>query len=217
MNVIIKLGGSLLAKGREIVRFLSDYAEKKAVFVIIIPGGGPFVEVIRELAERQAISDDAAHWMAVLAMHQYGFFLADGESAIPLVERTEEVRDAGHLCIVLPYKILKADDSLPHTWDVTSDTIAAFIAHKSGEQTFIKVTDVDGILDEEGSVIKQIHAKELIEKEDKGCIDAELPRFLMLNKMSCVIVNGNFLERIIDVIEGRETICTSIFHVGLRP
>jgi len=214
---IIKLGGSLLAKGREIIHFLRDYAEKKAVFFIIIPGGGPFVEVIRELSERQTISEDAAHWMAVLAMHQYGFFLADGEIAIPLVESIKEARDAGHLCIVLPYQILKADDSLPHTWDVTSDTIAAFIAHKLGEKTFIKVTDVDGILDEEGSLIKQVYAKELIEKENTGCIDAELSRFLTRNKMSCVIVNGNFPERIIDVIEGRETICTSIFHVGLRP
>ncbi len=211
MKIIIKLGGSLLAEGREIMRFLSDYAEKKAVFFIIIPGGGPFVEVIRELSERRTISEDAAHWMAVLAMHQYGFFLADGEPAIPLVERMEELSNAGHLCIVLPYKILKADDSLPHTWDVTSDTIAAFIADKLGEKRFIKVTDVDGILDEDGSLIKQIHAKELIEKEDKRCIDAELPRFLMRNKMSCVIVNGNFPERIIDVIEGRWTICTELF------
>jgi aspartokinase-like uncharacterized kinase len=211
MNIIIKLGGSLLAQGREIIHFLSDYAEKKAVFFIIIPGGGPFVEVIRELAERKTISDNAAHWMAVLAMHQYGFLLADGETAIPLVESMEELNDTGHICIVLPYNILKADDSLPHTWDVTSDTIAAFIAHKLGEKRFIKVTDVDGILDENGSLIKQIHAKELIGKEDKGCIDAELPRFLTRNKMSCVIVNGNFPERIIEVIEGRETICTTIF------
>jgi hypothetical protein len=211
MKIIIKVGGSLLAKGREIVQFLSDYAEKNAVFFIIIPGGGPFVEVIRELSERRAISDDAAHWMAVLAMHQYGFFLAEGKPAIPLVESIEEARDAGHICIVLPYNILKADDSLPHTWDVTSDTIAAFIAHKLGEKRFIKVTDVDGILDEDGSLIKKIHAKELIGKEDKGCIDAELPRFLTRNKMSCVIVNGNFPERIIEVIEGRETIRTSIF------
>ena len=209
--IVIKLGGSLTNKGQEIVHFLSDYAKTNCLSFVIIPGGGQFVEVIRELAERMAVSEDAAHWMAVLAMHQYGFFLVDGEAAIPLVDSIEEVSDAGHICIVLPYNILKADDSLPHTWDVTSDTIAAFIAHKLGEKRFIKVTDVDGILDENGSLIKQIHAKELIGKEDKGCIDAELPRFLMRNKMSCVIVNGNFPERIIDVIEGRETICTSIF------
>ncbi|HUV79684.1 MAG TPA: amino acid kinase [Candidatus Bathyarchaeia archaeon] len=205
MTVIIKLGGSLLAKGRELVHFLSDYAVKNALSFVIIPGGGPFADEIKKLSARRAISDDTAHWMAVLAMHQYGLFLADGELEIPLVENLEELRDAEHICIVLPYKILKDGDCLPHTWDVTSDTIAAFIARKLGEKTFIKVTDVDGILDEEGFLIKRIDAKELIEQEHKGCVDAELPRFLLQNKMNCVIVNGNVPERILDVIEGKET------------
>ena len=209
MTLIVKVGGSLLARGRDLVRFLRDYAEKKGLFLIVVPGGGPFVELIKELSERRSISDDTAHWMAVLGMHQYGFFLADGEISIPLVESIEEIRNAGHICIVLPYRILKADDSLPHTWDVTSDTIAAFIAHKVGEKSFIKVTDVDGILTVGGSLIERVHAEELIES-GVGCIDAELPRFLVRTHMSCVIVNGNFPERIIEVIEGREAICTSI-------
>jgi len=211
MKIIIKLGGSLLAQGRDILHFLSDYAERKALCFIIVPGGGPFVEHIKKLSNRKSISEEAAHWMAILAMHQYGFFLADGEVSIPLVESMEELSNAGHICIVLPYNMLKADDSLPHTWDVTSDTIAAFVAQKVGEKRFIKVTDVDGILAEDGSLVKEISAQELIEKGMKGCVDAELPKFLMRNNMSCVIVNGNFPERIIEVIEGRETICTSIF------
>lgn len=234
MTVIIKLGGSLLATGRELVQFLSDYAIKNELSLIIIPGGGPFVKIIKRLSEEMAISDDAAHWMAVLAMHQYGFFLADGEITIPVVESIDAEVDTdveeecsgntGRICIVLPYKILKADDSLPHTWDVTSDTIAAFIADKLGEKSFIKLTDVDGILDEDededgcecenGNVnlIEEIHAKELIDKGITGCIDAELPRFLLLHNMSCLIVNGNVPERIIDVINGRETetVCTRV-------
>jgi hypothetical protein len=217
MKIIIKLGGSLLAKGRDLVHFLSDYAAKNDLFLIIVPGGGPFVEPIKELSEQGSISNDAAHWMAVLAMHQYGFFLADGDVSISLVESLEALSNVGHICVVLPYNILKADDSLPHTWDVTSDTIAAFIAHKVGETRVIKVTDVDGIQAEDGSLIRLISAQELIEKGIKGCVDPELPKFLMQNNMNCVIVNGNFPERIIAVIEERATICTSIFHVGLRP
>ena len=208
MTVILKLGGSLLPKGRELLHCLSDYAENNALSFVIIPGGGPFIEPIKKLSDR--ISDDTAHWMAVLAMHQYGLFLADGEIEIPVVESIEELKNAGHICIVLPYKILKDDDCLPHTWDVTSDTITAFIARKLSEKSFIKVTDVDGILNENGLLIRRINAKELIDREHKGCVDAELPRFLLRNDMSCVIVNGNVPKRIIDVIEGRETICTKL-------
>ena len=206
---IVKLGGSLQEKGREIIRFLSNYAEKNAHTVIIIPGGGHFVKRIKELSEQEVISDDAAHWMAVLGMHQYGFFLADG-SGIEIVESVEELRNVVHICLLLPYTLLKADDSLPHTWNVTSDTIAAFVANKVGETSFIKLTDVDGLMDDKGLLVRQIHAKAMIKNARTGCVDAELPLFLMQNEMSCTIVNGNFTERIIAVIEGEETICTKI-------
>ena len=206
---IVKLGGSLQEKGREIIRFLSNYAEKNAHTVIIIPGGGHFVKRIKELSEQEVISDDAAHWMAVLGMHQYGFYLADG-SGIEIVESVEELRNVVHICVLLPYTLLKADDSLPHTWNVTSDTIAAFVANKVGETSFIKLTDVDGLMDDKGLLVRQIHAKAMIKNARTGCVDAELPLFLMQNEMSCTIVNGNFTERIIAVIEGEETICTKI-------
>ena len=214
-RVIIKLGGSLIEKGRDIIQSLRDYVEEKdrALTIILIPGGGPFAEVVRNLSGdiHIPISEEAAHWMAVFAMHQYGIFLASGEIKIPLVESVDEIDKAGPICILLPYKILKADDCLPHTWDVTSDTIAAFVANKIGEKTFIKLTDVDGIIDEKGHLIERIRAKEMFKKEKKGCVDAELPGFLMQNKMSCTIVNGNFPSRIIDVIEEKETICTKLF------
>jgi aspartokinase-like uncharacterized kinase len=210
MTVVVKLGGSLLTRGRELVRFLSDYAKKNELSLVIVPGGGLFAEAVKKLSEQINVSDGTAHWMAVLAMHQYGLFLADGEPEIPVVESIAEIQHADHICIVLPYKILEADDSLPHTWAVTADTIAAFITHKLGEKTVIKVTDVDGISDENGSLIKEIPPNELIEKDHRGCIDVELPRFLLQHDMRCVIVNGNYPERIIDVIEGRETICTRV-------
>ena len=206
---IVKLGGSLQEKGREIIRFLSDYAETKAHTFIIIPGGGHFVKRIKRLSEQEVISDDAAHWMAVRGMHQYGFYLAD-DSGIEIVESMEELRNVVHIGVLLPYNLLKEDDSLPHTWNVTSDTIAAFVANKVGEKSFIKLTDVDGLMDDKGLLVRQIHAKAMIKNAHTGCVDAELPLFLMQNEMSCTIVNGNFTERIIAVIEGEETICTKI-------
>ena len=210
MTVVIKLGGSLVSKGRELVQLLREYADRTARQLVIVPGGGPFADAIRTIANHEGVSDDAAHWMAVLAMHQYGLFLADDYPVVPLIEQLEDVPAAGPLCIILPFNILKADDALPHTWAVTSDTIAAFIASKLGERSFIKLTDVDGMLDENGTMIERIQALELIETGYRGCIDAALPRYLAQHHMSCVIVNGTVPERIIAVIEGRATICTRI-------
>jgi aspartokinase-like uncharacterized kinase len=210
MTVVIKLGGSLLSRGRELVQLLREYADRTAHQLVIVPGGGPFADAIRTFASQEGVSDDTAHWMAVLAMHQYGLFLADSDPTVPTLEHLEEVPAAGPLCILLPFNILKADDTLPHTWDVTSDTIAAFIASKLGERSFIKVTDVDGMLDENGAVSERIRPRELIALGYRGCIDAALPRFLLSHQMSCVIVNGTIPERIIDIIEGRATICTRV-------
>ncbi len=214
-KVIIKLGGSLIEKGRDIIRFLRDYVDEKekAPTIILIPGGGPFAEVVRNVSADMSISEETAHWMAVLAMHQYGLLLANGEIGIALVESMKEIDGAEPIRILLPYEVLKADDCLPHTWDVTSDTIAAFVANKIGEKTFIKLTDVDGIIDEKGHLIKEIYAKEMVELEEKGCVDAGLPGFLMQNRMSCTIVNGNFPNRIIAAIEGKETLCTKILAI----
>jgi aspartokinase-like uncharacterized kinase len=200
-KVILKLGGSLIEEGWDIIRVLRDYAEMKHRRIIIIPGGGPFAEVVRKCSD--TLSDDAAHWMAVLAMDQYGLFLANCE--LPVVENLAEIDGAGQFCILLPYQILKAYDCLPHTWDVTSDTIAAFIAKELGEKVFIKLTDVDGLLDEKGQLIAAMHAKELVDRGSWGCVDAALPDFLIRHEMCCFIINGKFPNRVIDVIEGNET------------
>ena len=209
VRVVVKLGGSLIKKGKGIVRRLKNYAEERGdLTIILIPGGGPFAEAVRTLQKELSISDETAHWLAVLATHQYGFFLADG-GVVPLVECVDEGGPA--LRIFLPLKILRADNCLPHSWAVTSDTIAAFVAKRVGEKAFVKLTDVDGVLDEQGRLLKRVRAEELVGK-GCGCVDAELPRFLVQNKMSCVLVNGNFPSRIIDALEGRETVCTKINH-----
>ena len=212
---VIKLGGSLIEYGRAIIRTLRDFAAEKNLTLIIIPGGGPFAMTVRALAGK--LSDEAAHWMAVLAMHQYGFFLANGEFS--LIESLDDIVDRD-VSILLPYKILKADDSLPHTWDVTSDTIAAFIAYKLGERGFIKLTDVDGILDAEGRVIEKVDIEELAKRSDDStdstrtctCIDNALPGFLLQHKMYCIIVNGRFPRRVKDILAGKmkDTCCTKL-------
>jgi len=207
---VIKLGGSLIEEGRAIIRTLRDFAAKKNLTLVIIPGGGPFAMTVRTLAGK--LSDEAAHWMAVLAMHQYGFFLANGE--FPLVESLDDIIERD-VTILLPYKILKADDCLPHTWDVTSDTIAAFIAYKLGERCFIKLTDVDGFLDAEGRIIERVDIKEIAKRSDDStctCIDNALPDFLLQHKMYCIIVNGRFPRRVKDVLAGKmkNTCCTKL-------
>jgi len=206
---VIKLGGSLIEHGRAIIRNLRDYAVANNLRLVIVPGGGPFAMAVRALADK--LSDEAAHWMAVLAMHQYGLFLANGNAEFPLIETLDDIIDSdGGVSILLPYKILKDDDRLPHTWDVTSDTIAAFIAYKLGERCFIKLTNVDGVLDAEGRVIERVDIEEIVKKDNNTCIDNALPGFLSEHNMYCIIVNGRYPQRVKAILAGKNTCCTKL-------
>ena len=208
---VIKLGGSLIEHGRAIIRNLRDYAVANNLRLVIVPGGGPFAMAVRALADK--LSDEAAHWMAVLAMHQYGLFLANGNAEFPLIETLDDIIDRdsdGGVSILLPYKILKDDDRLPHTWDVTSDTIAAFIAYKLGERCFIKLTNVDGVLDAEGRVIERVDIEEIVKKDNNTCIDNALPGFLSEHNMYCIIVNGRYPQRVKAILAGKNTCCTKL-------
>ena len=189
--ILIKLGGSLIRNARRIVKDLKEYTNSTSETIIIVPGGSIFADTVRTVDP----GEESAHWMAVLAMEQYGYYLADGTGA-ELIDSLE-IPDKGTY-ILLPYRMLKEKDELPHTWDVTSDTIAAWVAFQLGAR-FIKVTDVDGIY-LNGTLQKELRADEIIGKET--CVDAELPLFLKKNNMNCLIINGNSPGRLINAIKG---------------
>ncbi|MFZ2410657.1 MAG: amino acid kinase [Candidatus Methanoperedens sp.] len=191
--IVVKLGGSLIHRAKELVNEIIEYANKSGERILIVPGGSIFADTVRKVNTSQ----EAGHWMAVLAMEQYGYFLGNGTDA-KLVDSLSF--DEG-VSILLPYNLLKKKDELPHTWDVTSDTIAAWAALQL-KARYIKATDVDGVYIN-GMLKKELKASQLIGKET--CVDAELPHFLMRHKMNCEIINGNCPGRLTSALRGTFT------------
>ena len=189
--IILKLGGSLIHSAKRIIKDLIEYTSSTGETILIVPGGSIFADTVRKVNP----SDEAAHWMAILAMEQYGYYLADGTDA-KLIDNLKIPGNGTY--VLLPYNLLKNNDELSHTWDVTSDTIAAWIAFKLSAR-YIKVTDVDGIY-LNGTLQNELKAEELIGIET--CVDAELPDFLMKNKMDCGIINGNCPGRVLKALKG---------------
>jgi 5-(aminomethyl)-3-furanmethanol phosphate kinase len=163
---VLKLGGSLMPIARDLMRALYHLTEDGYSF-LIIPGGGPMADLVRVIDSKYEISEEAAHWMAILAMEQYAYFLAeDGRASLTREIRRPEGDPA--IEILLPYQALREDDmGLVHSWDYTSDSVAALIARQLNAP-LIKATNVDGVI-LDGKVVEEVSASSL--KGLESCID----------------------------------------------
>jgi aspartokinase-like uncharacterized kinase len=130
--IVIKIGGGLTWIPRALDRVcLAVGSLSREWPLVVVPGGGPFADGVREFDRRMGLSPDVAHWMAILAMDQYAHVLASRIPDALLVEEPGCIREGlmGAGAVVLaPSRWMRSADVLPHSWDVTSDSIAAFVA-----------------------------------------------------------------------------------------
>ena len=143
IDLVIKVGGGLLEHVDRLQRVIDAVSNAgRTVRVVVVPGGGPFADAVRRVDERLVLGDEAAHWMAILGMDQYAYLLASRIASGIVVSSREQI-EAAHRCgqtpVLAPSPWLRAADPLPHTWDVTSDSIAAWVAGELGADRLLLI------------------------------------------------------------------------------
>jgi 5-(aminomethyl)-3-furanmethanol phosphate kinase len=140
---VVKLGGShaFSAHLRDWLGALATCAGH----VVVVPGGKPFSDTVRAAQPRMGFDDRAAHHMALLAMAQYGcaltslhpgYVLADSLSAIRRVAR------GGSVPVWSPAPMTLRATDVAWSWDVTSDSLAAWLAGRLGAARLLLVKHV---------------------------------------------------------------------------
>ena len=199
---VVKIGGSLFPD------YAINLAEKlKNTNSLIILGGGEFANLIRKYDSNQNFSKKISHWTAIDCMDIIAKLVCDKVKSAKLVYDLNEVNkvvDEGFTPIFAVSKFLKMENPFECSWDVTSDSIAAYMAHRLNANLLI-VTNVNGIYTQEptkqgSTFISKIDAKTMLTFQESS-IDVMLPSLLLKFGTNCYVVNGKYPERVLSLLD----------------
>lgn len=135
MTRVIKVGGSLLDWPELPARLWQWLAMQSRASNVLIAGGGELAEAIRRYDAIQGLGQELSHRLCLQAMRSSAAIL---EQIVRHARMTQDERALDHhrsLNVIdvndyleTPLAEGRAHLTLPHTWAVTSDSIAAHIA-----------------------------------------------------------------------------------------
>jgi 5-(aminomethyl)-3-furanmethanol phosphate kinase len=166
---VVKVGGSYAFSS--VLKSWIDAVAACAGRVVVVPGGGPFAETVRLAQPKMGFDDRAAHAMALLAMEQYGCALASLGAGWRLAASAAAIQDVlreGGVPVWSPTPMLREANDVPWSWDVTSDSLAAWLAGRIGAKRVLLVKQLE-------PPPGRLRAADLVAD---GIIDPAFPRFL---------------------------------------
>ena len=194
---VVKIGGSLFPNyAIELAKQLENTGS------VIILGGGEFANLIRKYDEEMDFSEQANHWTAIDCMDIIAKLVNDKVESAKLaytINEVNEISDEGFTPIFIVSQFLREEDPFECSWDVTSDSIAAYVSH------LLNATNVNGIYTQEpkepgSTFISKIDATTLLTFQESS-IDVMLPSLLLEFGSDCYVVNGKCPERVLSLID----------------
>lgn len=216
LDAVIKCGGSL-TRGEGLPALCRQLEELGRLYrLLVVPGGGPFADTVRDCDRCYGLSDTAAHWMAILAMDQYGYLLSDliaGSRPAKSLQDVHRIALARRIPVLLPYDLLSRADPLPHSWAVSADSISAWVAESIGASRLVLLKDVDGLYEHDRCTEGEAEIQESCSVEQlSNCrgVDRFLASFLSGSRLDLWIINGNQPHRLKQLLTTGETLGTHL-------
>lgn len=147
-DLVVKVGGSLARVDAEVPVMETLASAARRLHILVVSGGGEEADKVRDAYRRGDLDLVEAHWEAIRSLDRMGARLAvrcdgRGESDdLMLCASAEDCGVAwsqGRLALLAPYVLFDRLDPLPHRWDVTSDSVAGWIAEHFAASDFLLV------------------------------------------------------------------------------
>src|SRR5262245_54560016 len=130
IDTVIKVGGSLFVRPDLSERLRTWLPTLPTREILLVPGGAAAADVIRDLDRCYHLGEEKSHWLALRAVALNAWFLA---SLLPDVAVVTDLGaclacwQQGKTPILDAHAFSAADEArpghLPHSWDVTSDSL----------------------------------------------------------------------------------------------
>jgi len=158
---VIKLGGSLLADPEALSLCLNTIEYNAKETVVIVPGGGVFADQVRIAQKQWLFNDEIAHEMAILAMQQVALLLLSLKPNFLLANQLSSIDNSVPVVIWSPDIKLLNLSKVEASWEVTSDSLAAWLAThiKADELILIKAAKIPS-----GVTFQQIQKQGIVDK-----------------------------------------------------
>ncbi len=198
--VVYKLGGSLLSCGDLAARLRAVLQQRPDTHSLIVVGGGSAADVVRAWSVTHTLTEVAAHWLAVRSLSlNRGLLRQLLPESREVSSRVEVQPSEVHVPLLLDVEacLLAAETdhrcSLPKCWDVTTDSIAAWVAHDwaANELVLLKSTALpgeqpldDGSLNHGPLHHGPLHKPSLEAAAGRGFVDPHFP--LVARPVPCV-------------------------------
>jgi len=143
---VIKLGGSLMTDKASLIQCLNTISQKYTEKIVIVPGGGVFADQVRSLQKEWGFNDQIAHQMAILAMQKMALLLYSIKPDFVLANNVSLIQQALNMHSVVIWRpdIVELNKSnVKASWDVTSDSLAAWLANQLTATELILVKSVE--------------------------------------------------------------------------
>ncbi|MGZ8152744.1 MAG: amino acid kinase family protein [Methylovulum sp.] len=149
--IIVKLGGSLSESDMLINCLDSIEKNYQGRSVVIVPGGGAFADQVRLAQQHWRFDDSIAHAMALLAMQQMALLLKGLKQAFAIAGSVAEIHEQidRQKTVIWSPDVLELDNAgIQPTWDITSDSLAAWLAGvlSASELVLVKSAAIDSAL-----------------------------------------------------------------------